>query len=144
MALRKRKNSQNQSATHPNDRTIPNETIAIGHERGHTSIVLIAPRLWLYCDLTIAFAHRAWCDVRHSPEVAESLPIRGAICSKPQRAGWAGGYGNAALNPASRLVWAARAASAAVMSTAMKRATLLGCICAMRSMSALMTVPIMA
>jgi len=138
MALRKRKKSQNQSATHPNDRTISNETTAIGLDSAHRS----APSL--YVSITIALAHRAWCDVRHSPEVAESLPIRSAICSNPQRAGWAGRYWNAALNPASRLVWAARAASAAFMSTAMKRATLLGCICAMRSMSALMTVPIMA
>jgi hypothetical protein len=55
MALRKPKNSQNQSATHPNDTTTPNEMTAISHERRHASIVLIAPRPLAHFGVSIAF-----------------------------------------------------------------------------------------
>ena len=47
-------------------------------------------------------------------------------------------------NRVSRALYSARAFSAVAMSTSTKRARLFGCICATRSMSALITVPIMA
>ena len=51
---------------------------------------------------------------------------------------------NTDLTLASRDLYSARALSAVAISTATKRARLFGCICATRSMSALITVPIMA